>query len=194
MHFSGIIFTNKREDVDSILTPYAIDYQVAPYRSKSPEQLREEAEKYASWAKLQINKLSKKDDEYSIARLADIKSDYIYRWNSFSCEQDYKNYIQAMYKTDEDGYELSTFNNNATYDWYQIGGRYSDLLFVGEYNTTQANKDYLTKVIVPDVFIDLNGEWHTKDSYSTEKWNKLFNDYYNSVDSSIFLTVIDFSI
>ena len=96
-HFCVAVIHREDQDVDELLAPYDESIRVAPYISRT----KEEVIKYA-----RENYPSFKD-----------KTD----------EECYEYYSDGE-ETDEDGNIISTYNPNSKWDWYVVGGRWSNML------------------------------------------------------------------
>lgn len=93
---------------------------------------------------------------------------------------------------------LSTYNPNAKWDYYTIGGAWDKCLHTDK---TQVNKAFAKKVnwegCIPVAFITPTGEWHenNKEGWWTEEgkrnWKIEFERFLSSLDEDIMVTVVD---
>jgi hypothetical protein len=118
----------------------------------------------------------------------------------------------------EDGGFISYYNPDSKYDWFQVGGRWSDSLkikkdsdshTVGERAWTLDNvphkRGYADSALKKDVdwdhesmkdfylyaFLKKNGEWIDSDGYTGEEWKKKFEKLLADVDDYDRITVVD---
>ena len=90
----------------------------------------------------------------------------------------YKDYL------DEDGNITTTYNPNAKWDWWEIGGRWHDEFFLGDIEIVKTiPKDFSTYA-----FVDLDGKWHEPGkmdwfgmSSATDEQAKEFKDNYYDI-------------
>lgn len=119
------------------------------------------------------------------------------------------------YLIDDKGNLLSSYNPESKWDWYCVGGRwsnylpmaefdendniyYQDIATVGEVDWEQYKKEHNT----PFCFVDLDGEWHEcahmgwwgMTSDDNENWENEFWEYVNSLPEDTVITTIDFHI
>ena len=133
MHYTVGVITKTNPEIDmdeleKLMAPYSEHITVAPYIGETKQQIIDRGrsrrdqlrEKYPDGIK---------DNEY-LEKLYNAETD----------EELYEalHYDDAEY--DEDGNYLTTYNPNSKWDWYVIGGRWSDELFHNS-NTIQL-KDY----------------------------------------------------
>lgn len=113
-HYTVAVFTDDTTDVDELLAPYNEEISVAPYISRTKQEMIDYAKRRAE--------IYRKDEEEGkpvyewMRKYLDAKTDeefYACEW----CED---------YKYDRDGNELSTYNPASKWDWYTVGGRWSD--------------------------------------------------------------------
>jgi len=135
-HFTVAVFTrNADADIDQLLAPYDENIQVAPYVSKTKEdiirQAREEMQwsyenRYMEWKKDPMSYESNSNPQH-ISYLKSL-SELMKRTD----EELYQEKIQ-LYEPEEitaEGGVLSTYNPNSKWDWYQIGGRWQGMLIL----------------------------------------------------------------
>lgn len=193
-HFCGIIFGHEN-DLDSVLAPFDENVQVDEYIDMTAEQALEWAEQRAADIKERCLKGNNPSAEETLKK-----------YNNFESEKDLKDYIKYYWETlDEEGNVLSTYNPNSKWDWWVIGGRWSNwLLHQGEYLENIATVQECTQIDTPFCFIDLDGNWHesakmgwwgmTSDDKDEDVWENEFREYLSSVPKDTVLTVIDFHI
>lgn len=136
-----------------------------------------------------------------------------------SYEDAWKEAKEWGYQIDENENLLSTYNPDSRWDWYSIGGRWSNWLVVKERNedgsvieTNQADIneidwDYMIEHNrIPFCFVDVDGEWNekgemgwwgmTRNEKSQQDWKQQFLNYIKlfSKDEECLITVVDFHI
>lgn len=191
-HFCGIVFGHEN-DLDSVLAPFDENKQVEEYVSMTAEAALKWARKRAA----DIKERCVSEGRYS---------ETLKKYNNFESEEDLKNYIKGYWETlDEEGNVLSTYNPDSEWDWWVIGGRWSnEVLHQGELLENRATIQECTQIDTPFCFIDLDGNWHksatmgwwgiTSDEKEEDEWENEFREYLNSVPKDTVLTVIDFHI
>ena len=111
-HYLVGVVVNDISEVDNILAPYDENIEVEPYIYKTKAELIADG-------KARKEKYTKEDD------ITDYMKPYL---EATTDEELYKLEIED-YKEDEidkDGNVLSTYNPKSKWDWYSIGGRFSD--------------------------------------------------------------------
>lgn len=102
-HYTVAVLTRKEQSVEDLLTPYDEAIDVAPYIDVKKEDAEKEIEEF-------LEKSPQYAKEYKGMTWA---------------EQVMRYYGQEI---DQDGNILSTYNPNSKWDWYDIGGRWNNLL------------------------------------------------------------------
>lgn len=108
---------NFETEIEKILAPYNENLEVKPYIYKTKTQIIKEAKQYVSIIKQTI----KENPKYQIENT--------YRKKILAAITD-EDFYQAMRdedgEYDEEGNQLTTYNPNSKWDWYQIGGRFKN--------------------------------------------------------------------
>lgn len=117
-HFSVAVLTDKLENLKEMLSQYDENLKVEPYVYKKKEEIINEARERRE----RFLKREKNGEE-----LSDWALKYI---NANNDEELYKAEIDDDTEYDDDGNELSTYNPNSKWDWYEIGGRWHNNLLV----------------------------------------------------------------
>lgn len=107
-HFVAAVICRNPYDIPDILSPYSQNYKVVPYISEIRSVALENARAYHKKQSLNVSYLVPKD-----------ASDETLLENYYSDDT-----------LDIDGNVMSTYNPNSRWDWYSIGGRWSEILFV----------------------------------------------------------------
>ena len=107
---------NFETEIEKILAPYNENLEVKPYIYKTKTQIIKEAKQYVSMIKQTI----KENPKYQIENT--------YRKKILAAITD-EDFYQTMRdedgEYDEEGNQLTTYNPNSKWDWYQIGGRFT---------------------------------------------------------------------
>lgn len=115
MHFSVAVITKTgtQEEVDKLLAPYDEALEVEPYISMTKAEL------------IETGKRLKRD---TLKKLKPFDSNDMIVLNLKTDEEfyDYMKDDSGLY--DKEGNELSTYNPNAQWDWYETGGRWKNFL------------------------------------------------------------------
>ena len=102
---------NFKTEIEKILAPYNENLEVKPYIYKTKTQIIKEAKQYVSMIKQTI----KENPKYQIENT--------YRKKILAAITD-EDFYQAMRdedgEYDEEGNQLTTYNPNSKWDWYQI--------------------------------------------------------------------------
>lgn len=214
-HFVGICFGAYWE---SDLERYAEDLEVDPYilytREEAIKNVQDTHNLRYDTAQKRI-KDYKGDDEYK-----QILLDTLAKGPTLTPEDAWEIVKEWGYKIDEDDNVLSTYNPDAKWDWYVIGGRWSNYLYLkerdeeGERLTAdyayfdEVDWDYMIEMnCIPFCFVDWDGDWHekgemgwfamTKNEKDDDSWVDEFKAYIETLKNVQFqgeVTVIDFHI
>lgn len=144
-----ITHTGDYDEVADLLAPYDENLEVESYIHRTKEQIIENGREHHEEALKEIQ-------EFEKDKLIDILTSPGYDWyrrilNASTDEDFYK--IEAYEDMlGEDGNEYTTYNPDSKWDWYQIGGRWSDSLRdkSGEYYDTLQIKDWDYNYIDPE--------------------------------------------
>lgn len=132
-HFAVAVVMKDKNDLDKILEPYWEELEVEPYISKTKEEIIQEAKK---WKDIFINK-----------ERTDFSEEYMEKYiNAKTDEELYQIEIDNCYQYDENGNELSTYNPNSKWDWYDIGGRFRNLLLTNKRNDDTFENNSFTEL------------------------------------------------
>ena len=124
----------------------------------------------------------------------------------------YDSYFKNNQK-DKNGNILSTYNPESKWDWWQLGGRFSESSAIKGEDEEDCVNEAMAKEIdwertpIPFCFVDDDGEWHavadigwfaiTSNEKADEIWNTEFKNYVQDIlkrDPDIMVTAIDFHI
>ena len=118
MHFNVAVITTDEEDINEILEPFCESLEVEEHIYRTKDELLEDAKR---WKKRLQEKM--KDDKEFVPNENDkalLKAD---------TDEEILSLIYSdggVY--DEEGNELVTYNPNTRWDWWEVGGRWSDFL------------------------------------------------------------------
>ncbi len=117
-HFSTLVICKSPSDIDDLLAKYNENMGVEPYIAETKAELIERAKEYRRQAELKKAVGAEENDW--VNRFIDCKTD----------EELYNTIIEGDDEEDydEEGNRLSTYNPLSKWDWYEIGGRWSDSL------------------------------------------------------------------
>jgi len=123
-------------------------------------------------------------------------------WTDEQLYQDAIKYAEP-YEIDSEGNELSTYNPNAKWDWYQVGGRWDGFFKTKEGKdvnaTTIGELDFSS--LRPTFAVLKYGEWHEKGEMgwwamvskekAEEDWATEFHELFQGLPDSMPITLID---
>lgn len=212
-HFTVAVFTEPNgKSVDELLAPYNEELEVPHYTSK--EELIDRERKAFERYRDTTYALYLKDPE-GYTRTATpphikyVSEEFPKRFN-WGDEEFYQEAIRYEESENicEDGALFSSYNPNSKWDWYDIGGRWGNLLQLKNGSTANSAKikdidfdkmgDFCTYAALTP-----NGQWHapgemgwwgmsseTDDEYS--EWKaKFFEKFIQSADQDWELSVVD---
>lgn len=144
-HYTVAVITKtnpyETNELRELLAPFDENIEVAPYISRTHEQIIEDAKKYKDkWVeKIENEEDNEKLVEYLLSPNYTWMREYL---NAFSDEELFKIEIKEIKENiNKDGDEYSTYNPDSKWDWYEVGGRWSGLLISKvdgkEYNSLQ---------------------------------------------------------
>lgn len=211
-HFVGLCFGDNWENN---LEQYYKGLEVEPYIHRTKEEAIEKAKKYHTEnyeyavKKLKSDTLTPEDRDYY--------TDVVNRGDSLTDEEAWEEVLNWNYEIDAEGNLLTTYNPDSKWDWYSIGGRWSEFLPLkeldseGNYLTThealveEIDWEYLLEYKYPPFcFVTEDGEWIEKgemgwfgisfDEIPEDSWKTQFSNYVKELDPDCLVTVIDFHI
>lgn len=153
-----ITHTGSEEEVTELLAPFDEGIEVKPYIRRTREQIIEDGKKTREQL---IKRLETLEREELINILT--KPSYRFKRELCAAVTDEQLYTVEVCSdlTDEDGNEVSTYNPDSKWDWWSIGGRWSDSLrdYDGNYWDTLQLKDWDFHHIDVAEVIELNRFW-----------------------------------
>ena len=190
MHYIGVLFGG---DLD-LLEDFYEGLEVKPYIQSTKEEIIKEyidiVKKGRVWRKKRIKEGSSRSSSFQ--EWLDTHKVYGKKRAWEDVQKDYKG------KIDKDGNIWSTYNPNAQWDWYQIGGRWSNYFPLKE-RDSEGNIKYADEATIGEVdwdkyaeirkspycFITESGEWksrgeihwfHSANDKKDDVWEKEFYD------------------
>lgn len=152
-HYTVAVFSNGDNDLETMLAPFNEGLNIPHYISKAEIIAKVRAE-IESYRKRTYAKYLENPEEYIAKCKNDDHVKYIteefpqrLNWTDDECY----NYGARYYDpkdTRPDGSVFSTYNPNAKWDWYEIGGRFSDIIplkgggFADEAEMSDVDIDY----------------------------------------------------
>lgn len=206
-HFCVYVFHDKNTTVSELLAPYDENIEFAPYVLYTKEQaiakVRSDIEKYrdSTYKEYLADPVKYKEkwghNKNHIDYLEN-KFPKILNWTDEECYEE----IAKLYREDglvaEDGSILSTCNPKSKWDWYQIGGRWSNSIPGDEVKMSEIP---IEKIETPYAFITPNGEWVERgemgwfgissNEMNEDEWDAKFREYLKTLDKDVILTVVD---
>ena len=142
--------------VDNMMEPFDESMEVAPYPALTPEQLK------VNFNNIMQRSKDKNDKWGQAAKKAGATKN----------PQAYLKWYYDDYEFNDDGFPLTTYNPNSKWDWYQIGGRWSNLITTttGEHVNFCQLKDLVRKEeLSEDRKEELRREY---EYYTTDDWSE----------------------
>ena len=177
-----------------------IEDLIEPYReTETFARIKYKKSDMASYRKLAIEEYNKKLNLPSVYR-----TEYILdRINVLTEMSDEEYWESLLDEGDEDVYGNITtrYNEHSKFDWYVIGGRWSDEIPNDECNV----KELITNPVYPYAILGPNGSWYEKgvmgwfgmsdDNHTEEEWTDICNMIYKTYgDGRFTATAIDMHI
>lgn len=185
-HYTVAVFTDDNTNLEDLLAPYDEKIEVDKYIKYSKEDIINIGRKnIKNLMKLYIKYLSNKQ-EYRRKHLDNInhlrfikKVPEMNKWNS---EKIYKYVIKQFPQESisSDGGVYSTYNPNSKWDWYQIGGRWKNLLIINDPENESKTK-HVNSAKIKDIRWDLMIKESENEYRKTDK--EYFEKIYNTNES-----------
>ena len=186
--------------IDNILAPYDESLSVPRYIAQTKAEIARD------WRHLYTEGIGKDIEDERLARLREDNSDECW-WEFFTRDfdklpEDIESYDHTSYEynkeyIDKDGNFTVTYNPKSKWDWYEIGGRYSDVIDGNIELVKNLPKDFVTYA-----FVDLDGNWHEPgrmgwfgvSSATEEELKKFYDNYYDNFlngHEDCFIVIVD---
>lgn len=173
-HFVTIVFTNGKNTVNELLAPYDEGISVPTVTTKQEfiynERKRIEEYKngiYAVYLKDPVRYAENHSDSH--VRYLEEEFPLELKWDDETCYRHAIRYIDEE-NIHEDGSVFSLYNKNAKWDWYEVGGGWTNILHLlpktGFDVGNDADVDEVDfkhkdmRDFVPHAAVTPNGEWH----------------------------------
>lgn len=176
MHYKILVIG---DNVDDILAPYDQDLQVEPYIEYTKADLIKQ------W-RLDVVKWVYSDEEFE--RLLTRTDEEVY-------QDEIKKYEDEE-EIDEDGNIICTYNPQSKWDWYVIGGRWSNYLETSDGQVDSAEKKDILNlsdltaaaVVFEDKWYDIEYKW------DDIQYKESLQKHLSWLDDDMLITVVDIHI
>ncbi len=176
-HFSVAVFTNKYTSVEELLEPFYEEIEVERYIALTKKDIIQREKEWIRYLKTKYKEYIKDKTKYrrehykNIAHLRLIKK--VPEMTKWTDEKLYRHGIRLYDENEisEKGEIYSTYNQNSKWNWYDIGGRWSNMLIIKEKN----NIKHVNSAKVKDIRWDLMKEQNRK---NMKPYNKYLEESY----------------
>ena len=206
-HFCVYVFHDKNTSVSELLAPYDENIELAPYVLYTKEQaiakVRSDMEKYRdSIYKEYLADPVKYKEKWGNNKnhINYIENEFpkILNWTDEECYEEIAKWKREDGLVAEDGSILSKYNPKSKWDWYQIGGRWSNSVPGDEVKMSEIP---IEKIETPYAFVTPDGEWVERgemgwfgvgsNEMDKDEWDVRFREYLKTLDKDIILTQVD---
>ena len=171
MHYLLAVLHKADQSIEELLEPYYEGIEAAPYIARTKAEIIEEAKK------IKEELLNNPQKSYLPIRASLL----------IKCQTDEEFYNASVYDDclyDEYGNELSTYNPDAKWDWYEIGGRWNNILRTKDGKKT--NSCLLKNLdLTPDdeIFKQASEYWENNISVQNDGMSEEIRKYYKSKEN-----------
>ena len=206
-HFCVYVFHDENTTVDELLAPYDENIEFAPYVLYTKEQaiakVRSEIEDFRNGIYKEYLEDPVKYKEnwgHNKNHIDYLENEFPKKlnWTDEECYEDIAKWKREDGMVAEDGSILSTYNPNAKWDWYHVGGRWRGRIPGDEVKMSEVNID---KIDPPYAFVTTDGEWVERgemgwfgissNEMNEDEWDAKFREYLKTLDKDIVLTLVD---
>ena len=206
-HFCVYVFHDKNTTVDELLAPYDENIKIAPYVLYTKEQaiakIRSEIEDFrnGSYKEYLADPAKYKEKWGNNKNHIDFLENEFPKkmnWTDEECYEEIAKWYREDGMVDEDGSILSTYNPKSKWDWYQIGGRWSNSIPGDEVKMSEIP---IEKIETPYAFVTPDGEWVERgemgwfgigsNEMDKDEWDVKFKEYLKMLGKDIILTQVD---
>lgn len=213
-HFITYVFYKDNDEMknyEELLAPYDECLPCAPYIKYTREQAiaeqRREIEEYRKniYAKYLSDPIKYEEEHDSKEHIDYLKNEFPKHltWTDDECYEEMKIWFDDD-MVDEDGNLLSTYNPNAKWDWYCVGGRWDGSLVTKEGKKT--NEDYVKeidfdKTPLPFAYVSPVGRWFERgemgwwgmvsNEKGADEWESKFKKFIKTLDDDVIVVSID---
>lgn len=214
-HFCVYVFHDKDTSVDDLLSYYDESIEMEPYVEYTKEEaiakVRKDIEEYkngtyAEYLKDPVSYEKKYGDNKEHIKYLNKDFPKMLKWTDKQCYNDKAKWYKEDGMVDEDGNLLSTYNPNAKWDWYEVGGRWDGGIAMNLKNKKSGNECKVSqidmdKIETPYAFIAPNGNWIERgqmgwfgissNDKAEKDWDKEFKEFLKKQDESTIVTLVD---
>ena len=206
-HFCVYVFHDKNTSVSELLAPYDENIELAPYVLYTKEQaiakVRSDMEKYRDsiykeYLADPIKYKEKWGNNKNHINYIENEFPKILNWTDEECYEEIAKWKREDGLVAEDGAILSKYNPKSKWDWYQIGGRWSNSVPGDEVKMSEIP---IEKIETPYAFVTPDGEWVERgemgwfgvgsNEMDKDEWDAKFHEYLKTLDKDIILTQVD---
>ena len=213
-HFVVYVFSKENgEDLEELLIPYDENMECEPYvkytREEAIAEVRSEIEEYKNTTYAEYvadpEAYKKKYDYRDPRHFEYLANEFPKRleWTDEECFEDMKKWYDEE-DIDEDGNIYSTYNPKSKWDWYVVGGRWSNGLKTR--NGQSVDTAYVKEIDweesgAPFAFITPDGKWYERgemgwwavvtNEKSSDDWNTEFYKMVEKLDDDVVVTLVD---
>ena len=206
-HFCVYVFHDKNTSVSELLAPYDENIELAPYVLYTKEQaiakVRSDMEKYRDsiykeYLADPIKYKEKWGNNKNHINYIENEFPKILNWTDEECYEEIAKWKREDGLVAEDGSILSKYNPKSKWDWYQIGGRWSNSVPGDEVKMSEIP---IEKIETPYAFVTPDGEWVERgemgwfgvgsNEMDKDEWDAKFHEYLKTLDKDIILTQVD---
>lgn len=214
-HFCVYVFHDKDTSVDDLLSYYDESIEMEPYVEYTKEEaiakVRKDIEEYkngtyAEYLKDPVSYEEKYGQNKEHIKYLKEEFPKMLKWTDKQCYNDKAKWYKEDGMVDEDGNLLTTYNPNAKWDWYEVGGRWDGGIAMNLKNKKSGNECKVSqidmdKIETPYAFIAPNGNWIERgqmgwfgissNDKAEKDWDKEFKEFLKKQDKSTIVTLVD---
>lgn len=206
-HFCVYVFHDKNTTVSELLAPYNENIELAPYVLYTKEQaivkVRSDIEKYrdSTYKEYLADPVKYKEKfGHNKNHIDYLENEFPKKlnWTDEECYEEIARWKREDGIVAEDGSILSIYNPKSKWDWYVIGGRWSNAI---PGNEVKMSEIPIEKIETPYAFITPDGEWVEQgemgwfgigsNEMDDDEWDAKFREYLKTLDKDIILTQVD---
>lgn len=213
-HFAVYVFSKENgEDLEELLMPYDENMECEPYikytREEAIAEVRREIEQYKNTTYAEYvadpEAYKKKYDYRDSGHFEYLAKEFPKRleWTDEECFEDMKKWYDEE-SIDEDGNIYSTYNPKSKWDWYVVGGRWSNGLKIKDgrsVDTAYVKEIDWEESGAPFAFITPDGKWYERgemgwwavvtNEKSSDDWDTEFYKMVEELDDDVVVTLVD---
>ena len=186
-HFIVGVIHKPEQDIEELLAPYDEGLEVESYVYRTKSEIIKAAKEI-------VNNYNEDPDWYNNDKY---RKNWIKKYLDAKTEEElYEAEISPdTYEYDEDGNELTTYNPDAKWDWWVVGGRWSDTLLVPRDKVDKTYLEYMdddeeywctNEAKISDIFFGIDPRkyedyynwWKDNVEAPDEKWDSFYKKEY----------------